>query len=232
MHRMAFVALILLSAGLVVGAPDAARAEEEESGAGRSIRPYLAYEAGLSVIPNQNLTGADASGAGLWGRANPDPGFAVGGALGARFSEYLRAEVNLSYRQSDVERLDVAPGPDESSGEIGLFAAMANVYGDLDLDLAWPVVPYLGAGIGYGLWMLDAENPGAVKIDDEDSVFVWNLMAGTTIRYSKVTEISLGYRYVATTDPELNSRITGTGPRRLDSEFDAHEVVLGLRFLY
>ncbi len=234
MHRLAFIALILVPLGLALGlAPGTARAnqtEDEEGGKTRSgfrFQPYLTYEAGFSAIPNQNLTGADASGAGLWGRVDSDPGFTVGGAVGARVHDYLRAELNLSYRENDLDSMSVSPGSASASGEISLFAAMANVIGDL--DLGWRLVPYAGIGIGYGLFEIDAESSTFVQIDDDASVFAWNLLAGASFRYSKTTELSLGYRYLATTDPEINSRVAFFGPRRLDSEFDAHEVVAGLR---
>lgn len=239
MDRLAFVALILLPLGLALGlAPGAAGANGDEKGAekgqegkgrgGFRVQPYLTYEAGFSAIPNQNLTGADASGAGLWGRVNSDPGYTVGGAVGARLHDYLRAELNLSYRENDLDTMSVGPGPSTASGEISLFSALVNVIGDL--DLGWRLVPYAGIGIGYGLFEIDAETSPFIQIDDDASVFAWNLLAGASYRYSKTTEFSLGYRYLATTDPEINSRIAFSGPRRLDSEFDAHEVVAGLRF--
>jgi len=235
MHRLAFAMLILLPLGLILGlASDSAGAngeggdEDGKARSGFSIRPYLTYEAGFSAIPNQNLTGADASGSELWGRVNSDPGFTVGGAVGVRLHDYLRAELNLSHRENDLDSLSVGPGPAKASGEIRLFAAMMNVIGDL--DLGWRIVPYAGIGIGYGLFEIDPESSVAVQIDDEASVFAWNLLAGASFRYSEVTELSLGYRYLATTDPEISSRVPGVGPRRLDSEFDAHEVVAGLRF--
>jgi opacity protein-like surface antigen len=236
MHRLAFIALILLPLGLAIGlAPDAARANGDEKGdeksrSGFRVQPYLTYEAGFSAIPNQNLTGADASGAGLWGRVNSDPGFTVGGAVGARLHDYLRAELNLSYRENDLDSMSVGVNfPSSSaSGEISLFSALFNVIGDL--DLGWRLVPYAGIGIGYGLFEIDAETSTFIQIDDDASVFAWNLLAGASFRYSETTEFSLGYRYLATTDPEINSQIAFTGPRRLDSEFDAHELVAGLRF--
>jgi len=236
MHRLAFIALILLPLGLAVGlAPGSAGADGDEKGDEKSrtgfrVQPYLTYEAGFSAIPNQNLTGADASGAGLWGKVNSDPGFTVGGAVGVRLHDYLRTELNLSYRENDLDSMSVGVSfPSTSaSGEISLFSALLNVIGDL--DLGWRVVPYAGIGIGYGLFEIDAETSNFIQIDDDASVFAWNLLAGASYRYSEVTEFSLGYRYLATTDPEINSQIAFFGPRRLDSEFDAHELVVGLRF--
>jgi opacity protein-like surface antigen len=173
------------------------------------------------------------------------PGYTVGGAVGARFLEFLRGEINLSWRESDVDRMPLNGGPSPASGDVGLFAAMANVYGDLDLD-DWVVIPYAGVGIGYGLIVLDAESdakgiPRANHIDAKQSVFAWNVMAGVTYPYTEITTFTFGYRYIATTDPKFKDRIEGVEPsttanpngrgtRFLDSEYDAHELMLGVRF--
>jgi opacity protein-like surface antigen len=54
-------------------------------------------------------------------------------------------------------------------------------------------------------------------------------MAGGSYAISEVTDVSLGYRYVRTEDISLKSKIGGA-PQRMDFEYDAHEVYLGLRF--
>ena len=41
--------------------------------------------------------------------------------------------------------------------------------------------------------------------------------------------MSLGYRYVGTTDSRFESRVNGAR-RRLDAEYDTHELYLGLRY--
>ena len=223
-------------------------AEEEEP----EIRPYVEYGAGLSMVRNQNLCCAtDRSGLSgqparrFGGKFETEmPGYVVGGAIGARYRDFLRGELNLSWRSSDVDRMPVSSPPTPANGDIGLFAAMLNVYGDLDLD--WGVIPYAGIGIGYGLISLDARNddrttPGSTSIDAQESVFVWNLMVGMSIPFSEVTEFTVGYRYLATTDPTYNARVIGVDPadpnnpdqrghRFLDSEYDTHELTAGVRF--
>ena len=94
---------------------------------------------------------------------------------------------------------------------------------------------FVGAGVGYGLFRFDAESP-QIQVSDKDSVVAWNFMIGGTYPFSDVTDVSLGYRYLATEDLRFKSRFrtgpTTTAPRRVESEYDAHELFLALRFKF
>ena len=207
---------------------------------------YVEYSGGASFVRNQRIRGDDASGANLWGNVESDTGFNFGGAIGKRFHEHFRSEIQLTYRESEVSDLSLRNEPDNASGHIGLVAIMANGYVDWDLGIG--VVPYFGAGIGWGSVEIDAKNRAAfqTRINGRDSVFAWSLMVGGSYPINEVLDLSLGYRYIATTDPTINSTITDPAPppppppeppgsdpvsaRRLEAEFDAHELVLALRF--
>ena len=199
---------------------------------------YVEYSGGLSVTPNQRIIGNDSSGSDLSGRVESDAGFNVGLAFGKRFFEHFRADIQLTYRENEASYLSLRGEPDNASGHIGLLAVMANGYVDWDLGIG--VIPYFGAGMGWGSVDIEAKNRAAMqtKISGRDSVFAWSLMAGGSYPLNEVLDLSLGYRYIATTDPKINSSITDPQPtppaikssRRLEAEYDAHEVVVGLRF--
>jgi OOP family OmpA-OmpF porin len=199
---------------------------------------YVEYSGGASFVPDQRLIGKDLSGRNLSGQAETDTGFNVGGAFGKRFHEHFRAELQLTYRQNEVENFSLQNEPDNARGHsyMGLLAVMTNGYVDWDLGIG--VIPYVGAGIGWGLLEIDAKNAQGdlkSKIEGEDSVFVWSLMLGGSYPINEVLDISLGYRYIATTDGDINARTTSplpenNGSRRIEAEYDAHEAVLGLRF--
>jgi opacity protein-like surface antigen len=239
--------LLLLGFAAASPAQESAEGEQEASEETQDIRPYIEYSGGVIVVPNQNLTGArdfstNPNGTRFGGKFETDePGWMVGGAVGARIWDSFRTELNLSWRTTDIDRMHVGGKP-PADGDLSLFAALINVYGDLDFD--WGVNPFAGVGIGYGLISLDAESDDftanrAISVDADDSVFVWNFMAGVNVPISEVTEFSVGYRYLATTDPDFNARkVNGVGtggatePRRFESEFDSHEVTLGVRFTF
>jgi opacity protein-like surface antigen len=199
---------------------------------------YVEYSAGLSIVPNQRIIGDDASGSNLSGKIETDPGFNIGMGFGKRFYEHFRAEVQLTYRENEVSNMSLRNESDNGSGHIGLLAVMANGYVDWDLGIG--VIPYFGTGIGWGSVEVEAKNnaPNQSKMSGRDSVFAWSLMAGGSYPINDVLDISLGYRYIATTKPKINSNLTNPQPtppaekiaRRIKAEFDAHEVVVGLRF--
>lgn len=192
---------------------------------------YVEYSAGVSIVPNQNVTGQGLGGSGLSGSAQLDAGYSVGAAVGREFYERwgasLRGELALNFRSNDATSLSLAGEPANANGQLYLFTAMLN--GFVDYDLRLPVVPFVGFGVGYGLIDMDIENgSGPTKINDSDSVFAWNVMVGGTLAFTTTTDFTMSYRYLMTTDPEFGGRFQSSS-RDFDSEYDLHEVVLGMR---
>ena len=156
-------------------------------------------------------------------------GTVVGASVGVKFLEYFRGEIQITYNDTDVDNLSVQGEPSTAKGGLSMLAIMANGYVDWDLDVG--IIPYVGAGIGYGKADFSARNrsgPTQTEVDDTDSVFVWNVMVGATVPVGQSLEFSLGYRYLASDDLRLAGRV-GDEPRRFDSEFDAHQILAGFR---
>ncbi len=221
---------------------------------------YVEYSAGGSYVPNQRLVNANPSTVNIEGRTDGSFGFNFGGAIGKRVHENIRGELQLSYRQNEVDRMPIKAQRPPAQGNIGLLAIMANGYFDYDLGIG--IVPYVGAGIGWGRLAVDVKNksdfagPLQTNVEGNDSVFAWALMIGGFYPISESIDLSLGYRYIATTDADVNSTIRDIGEgviappppnqtnpplvndpttgvaRRLKIEFDAHEAIVGLRFKF
>lgn len=223
-------ALHVLGVGLLLLAlPTEVSAADESEDDSKAVSVYLEYIGGVSFVDNQDVEGADASGAGLSGSADLSVGYVVGASVGVRFLEYFRGEIQITYNKTDVDNLSVQGEPSTAKGGLSMLAIMANGYVDWALDFG--ITPYLGAGIGWGKADFSARNrsgPNQTEIDDTDSVFVWNVMVGATVPIGQNLEFSLGYRYLASEDLRLAGRV-GTEPRRFDSEFDAHQVLAGFR---
>lgn len=232
-HRLP--GLLITLALIAIASPSPTAAEEATKATDdRIVKPYVEYRGGVSFVLNQNLKGADRTGSNLWGRAEIQEGFNVGAAAGGRFLEMFRAEFAIDYRLSDVENVGVVPGDTAADGDLSLLTFMVNGYVDYDLGLG--IIPFAGAGIGYGHYRIDTDS-SQIKVSDEDSLFVWNVMVGGTYPVNEVTDLSLGYRYLATEDGTVESKLNpippGTdGRKRLDSEYDAHEVYFGIRFKF
>jgi len=184
---------------------------------------YVGIQSGVSILAD-----SDISISGVPGEAEFEAGFVVGGAVGYHFFDGFRTEANLSFRQADLDEVSAAGGTLEGAGDASVLALMANVYYDLDLGFA--VKPYLGVGIGVGFIDVDPGSSNILIVDDNATEFAWNLMAGASVRASEHIDLSLGYRYLGTTDPRLDAILVGFGPVTVDAEIAIHEVLLGLRY--
>ena len=217
----------LFALGLALGLlPSAGRAVD------LGLDPYIEYDVGVTFMRNQNLTRANPPLGGLSGRVESEPGYNVGGAIGVGFLEHFRTEVNVGYRENKADKIHlVENGPADGKGSLSMVHVLFNAYAEYDFDIG--VIPYFGIGAGYGLVQLDAENDARTfQVDDEDNAFLWNVMGGVSVPFSDVTTFSLGYRYLGTEDLNLRGRIAGVGGRQVDTEYDAHELVLGIRYSF
>lgn len=222
-------------------APASGRAEEgSEQDSGFGIKPYIQYEAGATFMRNQAVVRhGDAN---LRGDVHPETaGYDVGGALGARFLEHFRGEVHLGYRNNKIDRAHINSGvanaQKDGSGNVSMLDLLFNAYADYDFELGdFVVSPYFGLGIGYGLARLDAENTktGDFQVDDTDNAFLWNVMSGVGIPVSDVTTLNIGYRYLMSESLRFSASKVGAlvGKRQIASEYDAHELVIGLRYSF
>jgi opacity protein-like surface antigen len=232
------IAFMIMVFTMLTVSPSPAFAADGSTGPGGHNEIYVEYSGGLSYFGNELLTARNFLGSARRGRVNPDVGFHVGGAIGMRVHELIRTELQLGYRRASVGGLTLQGEPDKARGHYSLLTAMVNTYIDIDFDLG--VIPYAGFGIGWGLIELDARNENRILgIDGDDAVFVWSVMLGGTIPLNDAIDISIGYRYIATTDPEFVSKVVDTGApggtiqsTRLDAEFDSHEGVVAVRYKF
>lgn len=228
------LALALATGGAATqAAADGSRAEPA-AGNGAGAAPYLEYLAGVSFVESVLLDNADGVGAGLDGGADLAAGYVLAAALGARFLEHFRAELQLGYQDAEIDELSVQGEPDTGKGGVSLLTIMANAYLDLDLGLPGGLTPWVGAGLGWGLAEFEARNsagPLQLEVDDTDGLFVWNAMAGATLPFSESVAFSVGYRYVESEEMTIKSR-AGPVPVRLETDWSAHQLIAGLRLQF
>lgn len=187
--------------------------------------PYLQADIGGSFIIDPDIKGE-----GLSGSASLDNAFLFGGAAGYRFLDNLRAEVNVSYRRADIDSVTIAGTSLDGAGNTSALTFMGNVYYDFHLHTdQTSLVPYLGAGIGGARIKVDSDRGADFRVDDRDTVFAWNLMAGASYPVTDQVDLALGYRYLQTSDPKFDATLLDeSGEMR--GEFRTHEVVASLRF--
>ncbi|KUJ83866.1 hypothetical protein AVO43_08575 [Microbulbifer sp. ZGT114] len=113
------------------------------------------------------------------------------------------APANLGVSVGDL----VAAG----EGEFDSSYLFANVYYDFDLGTA--LTPYIGAGIGNASIDVDYSPSGVTIINDDDSVFAYQLMGGATYEMSEQLSLFGGLRWRQTDDIQVNADL-------FDAEFE------------
>ncbi len=132
----------------------------------------------------------------------------------------FRVELEGSYRYNDVDELVGV----SSDGETQAFSLMINGFFDIRTNLV--VVPYFGAG--FGATQIRHEDDGAggvfVTIDDHDTVFAYQMMAGLTYDLGDNLAVGIEYRFLETEEFELSTSAGST----LRDEYDHHSALVTL----
>ena len=193
---------------------------------------YVSGIGGVSLVPklDQEISGTRVF------ETDFDLGSKFAGALGYDYGA-LRAEVEFGYVTNDANDGDAVgflSGPVE--GDVSVLSVMVNAYYDIHTP-NFSLVPYFGVGLGGA--SIDAQiitpflGPSAQVVDDDDTVFAYQFMAGLGWNVSPTITLTLDYRYFATTDPEFtpgNAFIPGSPD--LTSDYNNHSFNLGARFKF
>lgn len=196
---------------------------------------YIAGRGGISRLDD---TAFNVGGLGIASVSNDyDTGYLGIFALGYKYGDNFRAELEYSYSNFDIDThtaFDGAGGvtpftSGQSFGDATGQTIMVSGYYDFALGR---FKPFLGAGIGYGRVEADGYGvtplvgalPGGVALDDSDSGFAYQATAGLAFEVLDGVTAEVGYRYQSI-DARLSS-VTGA-PRSFD--FDTHNAFVGLR---
>jgi opacity protein-like surface antigen len=179
------------------------------------------------------------------GDASLADGIGFGLAIGHRYNDKFRAEIELSRRSFELQNITPTSGGNARtlSGQLDIYAAMINGYYDItdQANLYFKNAafrPYIGAGIGPAYLVANdvaaSLNPTNVILDRQTTVpntaSIWlpagQLMAGLSFPMTNVFEIDIGYKYL------LMGDITGTvdGASGDSSVLRSHSLKLGMRY--
>jgi opacity protein-like surface antigen len=148
-----------------------------------------------------------------------DAGFNFGGVIGYKWAFGLRAEGEISYRRNDNDKFAGVP----IDGNVNALTFMGNAWYDFHTGTAW--LPYVGGGLGVARVAADASVLGIQIVDDNDTVFAWQVGGGIGYEVSPGIVVSADYRYLATTDPSM----TDGGGIDFDAEYSSHNIMIGVR---
>ncbi len=199
-----------------------------------------------TVLPN---------GTGVGWNTEFDAGFALSGAAGVTFLNAFRGELEIAYQSNDVDtHTDVVAGGialggadagvlitgspalgvttadlvADGRGSVETLFVMANAYYDFG-DPNWYVRPYVGGGLGIGIVDVDYSPSGVTIIDDDQTTFAYQAMAGLSAAVLPNLDVFGGYRFRGTSDVETDVSLFNA---TLDIENQAHILEAGIRFKF
>ncbi len=148
-------------------------------------------------------------------------------AVGHGFTNGVRVELEFASRKNAVDILDFgnAGGESRAHGDVRTLSLIANVL--YDFDVAWPLRPFVGAGIGFARLEFDVEQGGTTFVDDRARSLVWQGVAGVGVDLTSTLAFTVQYQYWGTL-----GRLTVEDASGSDFEtfHSVHTFMLGLRF--
>lgn len=192
--------------------------------------PYLTLQGGATWLEDADIDYDGVPSSLLSVEAEFDTGFNLGVAAGYDYGQ-ARLEAEIAYRQNDIDKFKgqvLGFGfEDSADGDVSATSLMVNAY--WDIPTGSPITPYIGGGLGFAnVSFNEVEDEGEDLVDDDDNVLAYQAAAGIAFDINPNLTLDLGYRYFATDDPELEDDFGD----EFETEYDSHNVSLGLRFLF
>ncbi len=164
-------------------------------------------------------------------RADFDRGWPVGGgAIGARVTDGLFAELEVMRRVNDFELLysrsspiEINPDPDD---KVASTSVMANLRYEFRPEST--MRPFLGAGLGWARidYQVSDDTADVDLIDDRTDALAYQIIAGFTLEISPRLDLTVSYHHWRTEEFDLETESDG----RERSQQTVHSTLLGLRY--
>lgn len=229
----------------IIGLNSPAYAED-----GGMFSPYLRADLGYSRTVDDNTHFFDTAENDFLDM-DPDSGERYQIGVGAKLSDFLRADITVSYRDNMSEvgaYLDADGIPNKAANELDNSAfqtsnltTMLNIYVDpfslAGLDTG-AFSPYLQGGIGWARNKtkdLKFTNAGTI-FGDTHNDFAWQIGAGVLYEITDNLKLDLSYHYIdmgeARASNSYNNGGTTLNLGNIDFDLQAHEVLLGLQYQF
>lgn len=158
--------------------------------------------------------------------------------LGYDFGGF-RLEAEGSYKNLNVNRIstdlagfdldDVTPGVQDRvavNGDLKVKSLMANALVDLGPDDGLQFFAGGGAGIGWADFESSFIDEADPFIDESDSAFAWQLIAGARLPISDSVDVGVKYKYFNLD----NLKIRNVDRNRIDTGLSSHSVLASLTY--
>lgn len=203
----------------------------------KAADPVIAEESGFyvslfggasfldDVDTNVSLTGYDYDYS-----VDTKTGYIIGGAIGMRIWDPLRAEVELSYARWKAESYDYKirdfRTSGDASGHLSATYLLGNLWLDLDTDTRF--TPYVGGGAGVAWVDADTSFEGEpLGYGDGELGFAFQLGAGVKFDITENIALDVGYRFKGILDVDFED--AGGAPADFENaDFYSHNVQAGV----
>ncbi|MEX3014352.1 outer membrane protein [Gymnodinialimonas hymeniacidonis] len=164
-----------------------------------------------------------------------DSGFNFGIGVGATIAPSVRAEVELSYTQSDADQIFFSGNGSAAEVNVdgGIRATTLFANALYDFDTGGPFTPYLGAGLGAAFIEQDLVYGPGVAVNEDDTVFAAQLIAGASYDLSDALALTADLRYRRFFDVESNRfNPAGVSTGIVSGDYNDLSLNVGLRFRF
>lgn len=156
-------------------------------------------------------------------------GYAAGGAVGFRYENGVRTELEYRYQSSDVDAVAFDAGAPAFAPEASLAAhlLMSNFAYEIRNDS--PFTPFVGGGVG-AAWVSSPLGAGAAS--ETDLTYAWQARAGVALAVGETMRLAAEYVYVRTGKltygPDAFEPAGPFAPRISGDEFAASTALVSL----
>ena len=180
---------------------------------------YGKVEAGVTMPSEIKITNRNANES---HKAKSKKGFVGGIGAGYRFNEFLRSDLMLQYRQTNIKTIEGA-NLDNTKPKVHSSNLMLNGYLNAHNDTMF--TPYAMAGVGVSINTISAKNNDNDRVPHHPKTnFACNVGLGVQAKIYEKVSIDLGYRYTSLGKP---AKIKASNHIKLGN-LKTHEVLLGL----
>ncbi len=191
---------------------------------------YVGVDGGVMLVEDTDLNLADGGSTAI--TSGFDEGYDFGGVVGYDFGAF-RLESEVSYRAANIDSHQVnvvAPGFYENGNAFGKASALSfMVNGLLDFGADDGLQGFVGGGVGVARVALKdfgivAGGTALTALDDSDTGFAWQALAGIRAPLSDSWDVGLKYRFFNAPNVDL----IATGPvagAALETRYRSHSLM-------
>ncbi len=170
------------------------------------------------------LHDSDIDGVGTSFDTEFDEGAALLGAIGYKYGNGIRTELEFGYRNNNIEQINSI---NAASDDVHAWTVMLNGLYDFHTGSDW--TPYLGAGAGVAFVNFDNAGPfGPATINDDDAALAAQAIAGVDYQFDDEWSLFAQYNYLHS----FGLEVEGDNGVSYDADYENSTFILGLRFSF